>query len=438
MSNKHFSELLKGSVLSFLSKIIGIIIGYVIILVIANYYGSEGIGVFTISMTIIQIASVITLLGLDTAILRFTSENYHKKEGYDIVSKIYYKMLVLLVPSAILMTISMYMCSPIFSNLLFHNQEATIYYNLAILGILPMSLLLLHREILRGLKKIWIYSVLSNITIPFFTLIVITVFILNNILVNKTIVISQIFSLLISSIISILFFKFFFKNSQKNHTTTNHISYFSILSISVPMMLSSSLSMIMNWLDIIMLGALSSTEEVGIYSVALKISLLASISLVAINSIAAPKFAELWNKQDISGLKEVVQKTSKMFFWSSTPIIMIIILFPEYILNIFGEEFVEGKATLIILVIGQFVNTISGSVNYLLNMTGNEKFVRNNIIIAFLINIVLNYILIPTYGIFGAALATSISTIYWNLAGVILVKIKLNIFTMYRPFIKGE
>ena len=60
---------------------------------------------------------------------------------------------------------------------------------------------------------------------------------------------------------------------------------------------------------------------------------------MSINSIASPKFAEMFAKNDMEGLKKVVHQSTKMIFWTSVPLVIIFFIFPEFFLGLFGEEF---------------------------------------------------------------------------------------------------
>ena len=202
------------------------------------------------------------------------------------------------------------------------------------------------------------------------------------------------------------------------------------------MLLISSLALIMKWTDTIMLGIFTTEKDVGIYNVAVKISTLTAITLAAINSIAAPKFAEFWGKKDIKNLKRTVHQTTKLIFFSSIPILILIWIFPSYFLKIFGEEFIIGKNALLILSIGQFVNAISGSVVILLNMTGKQVVAQNIVLIGTILNIILNALLIPIYGINGAAIASMISVSFINLSSVFYIKKEFRFVTIYLPSLK--
>ena len=85
-----------------------------------------------------------------------------------------------------------------------------------------------------------------------------------------------------------------------------------------------------------------------------------------------------------------------------------------------------------ILAIGQFVNVATGSVEYLLMMSGYEELFRNNSTCVAIVNIILCLILIPLFGIIGAAISTAISFAAANLIAMMLVWWRLNIWTV--PF----
>jgi O-antigen/teichoic acid export membrane protein len=192
--------------------------------------------------------------------------------------------------------------------------------------------------------------------------------------------------------------------------------------------------LIMGWVDTIMIGIFRDEKSVGIYNVSLKIASIIGIVLVAINSIAAPKFAELYSKNKIKVLQKVITQSSKLIFFVSFPLLLINIVFSVQILSLFGKDFIVAKWALITLCCGQFVNIVSGSVGYILQMTGNEIAFQNIILLSIFVNILLNYYLIPQYGINGAAVASAISMSMWNLLSIIYCKKLIGIKSYYVPF----
>ena len=107
--------------------------------------------------------------------------------------------------------------------------------------------------------------------------------------------------------------------------------------------------------------------------------------------------------------------------------------FPEPILRLFGPDFVTGAPLLRLLSIGQFINVATGSVGYLLMMTGHERTLRLNITLATAVNLWLCLWLIPKMGPFGAAIATAVPLALMNLLSAYFVYTKLRIVTI--PFL---
>ena len=430
----HFSELVKGSSIAFVYRIFGIGLGYIFTLLITRGFGPEAMGVYVLAFTVMQIAVVIGTLGMDTAMLRLTGSNVEKTCAMTTIRMIYKQILSVVILTGFVIAIIVYFLAPFVSLYVFHNAKLVSAFQLTAIGVVPMVLIYLHREALRGLKRIALYALVNNIVIPFFG--ILFLFILYFLQNESEIapLIAQTAAIIVSAVLAIYLWNKEFRGIDKSEKVSN-TTYKDLFSISFPMMLASSMFMIMNWTDTLMLGMFVDEKEVGIYNVALKISTFTSIALMAVNAIAAPKFAEMWGNKNINGLEKIVRQSTKMIFWSAFPILTMFLLFSHQLLSFFGEAFYLGTDVLIILTIGQFVNAISGSVNYLLNMTGNEKIVQNNILIASLINILLNYFLIPKYGMEGAAIASMISVIYWNLAGVFYIKTKLNILTLYVPLL---
>jgi len=158
------------------------------------------------------------------------------------------------------------------------------------------------------------------------------------------------------------------------------------------------------------------------------------MSLVAVNVIAAPKFAEFWGKRDKKGLAKKAQQSTKLVFWSSLPVLLAFLIFPSFVLGIFGAEFKTGYTALIMVTVGQFINSISGSVGYILEMTGHQLFSQNGMIASVVLNIILNLLLVPKYGINGAAFASMVTLIFWNILFGMKVKNILGEWVFYRPF----
>jgi O-antigen/teichoic acid export membrane protein len=184
------------------------------------------------------------------------------------------------------------------------------------------------------------------------------------------------------------------------------------------------------WAPTIFLGVWESNENIGIYSAANRTAMLTSFVLVAVNSIAAPKFAALYQEGDIDALGSLARNSTKIMVLLASPALLLFFMLPEWVLAIFGQEFKQGSTVLIILALGQFINVVTGSVGYLLMMSGYERLMRNVLFVCMFISIILNILLIPNYGIIGGALAAALVISIQNLIAMTLVYKKLKILTL--------
>jgi O-antigen/teichoic acid export membrane protein len=181
-----------------------------------------------------------------------------------------------------------------------------------------------------------------------------------------------------------------------------------------------------------------SAESVAVYGVAFRFSMGVSITLMAINSISSPKFAEKFANDDIKGMGKIAMQSAKIIFWTTLPLATILLIFPKFFMGLYGSEFLIGFEALRWLIIGRIVNALSGSVGNLMQMSGQQKIYMNILIIGSVINVVLNYYLIPIYGIKGAAISSLVSLSFWNLTMVYMVKRKFGFSTIYIPFLNND
>jgi O-antigen/teichoic acid export membrane protein len=211
--------------------------------------------------------------------------------------------------------------------------------------------------------------------------------------------------------------------------------YSHIISISAPMFMTALMTFVIGQMGVLLLGMYRSAEEVGYYAAAIKLATLTAFVLQAVNSMAAPKFSELFHSSRMDDLFHVARQSSKLIFWSTAPLLLVLVLFGKPILSLFGDAFTAAYAPMLILVVGQFVNSICGSTGYFMNMTGNQHIFRNIIAVASLLNLLLCFVLIPEYGIIGASIATAFCLALWNMSVLVYIKYKYGRTIGYIPFV---
>ena len=131
---------------------------------------------------------------------------------------------------------------------------------------------------------------------------------------------------------------------------------------------------------------------------------------------------------------ESVRKTAlfsvRLLVVSAVPIVGAMLIFPGFLMGLFGADFAQGAQLLQILALGQFVNVITGSVGYLLMMTGHERDLRTSTLISGGLVVILTIILTQYFGVLGCAIATAISIAFQNLLAAYFVKKRLGFNTL--------
>ncbi len=195
----------------------------------------------------------------------------------------------------------------------------------------------------------------------------------------------------------------------------------------LPFMLLGGMYVITSRSDMLMIGAIKGTEAAGLYGPIVQGVQLLAFVLTAINSVLGPSIASLYTEKKLGKIQQVVTKSSRMMLLISLPIAAFLLFGGNWYLSLFGSEFVRARSALTILCLGQLFSIAAGSVGTILNMTGNEKYNLKGSVVNVLLNIILNWLWIPNWGINGAAAATAVSTVIVNTLQVIWVRNKIGI-----------
>jgi O-antigen/teichoic acid export membrane protein len=188
------------------------------------------------------------------------------------------------------------------------------------------------------------------------------------------------------------------------------------------------MNLVLKRTDILMLDLLQGPEAVAYYSMATRLADLAAFGLLVVNMIAAPMISELYNKGNRNELQKMITLAARGIFVLTLLITLILIFGGKLLLAVSGPQYVIGYVPLLILLAGQAVNALSGSVGFIMTMTGYQNQAAIIVASGSMLSILLNALLIPPFGMNGAAIATSITTALWNIAMLIFVikKLKLN------------
>ncbi len=181
------------------------------------------------------------------------------------------------------------------------------------------------------------------------------------------------------------------------------------IKVSLPIVIMDSFYLVMGHADIMILNLFVGPAEIAVYYAVVKTTSLIAFVYFSVTAACAPKFAEYSAAGKTSELNELMAKSIKWTFWPSLGAAVGILAIGWPLLWLFGPEFTAGYPLMFILVIGLLMRASIGPVESMMNMLGHQNAVAMTLFGATAVNIVLNFLLIPVFGLPGAALATTIS-----------------------------
>ncbi len=411
-------KLIKGAGLIFLIQGIGMGLSYFSQILFVRWMGLREFGNYTYALTWSQTLVVIAMFGLDSGMVRFIPEYIARQDWGNLKGLLQWSRSWLIIVG----TMIVLLCVLVFQ----HLWVAAPVLVLAIFLIPLLAFAEIHTQIIRGMKDV-IVAYAPPLLIQPLIMVSVAFLLLNtfNMLTGDLAVFAFAVSLVCMLAIQFLFLQSNLSAKIQKVPITYEIHKW--LQVSIPLLLISVFIAVMLRVDALIIGLLQGPENVGIYSVVVKTAGLIGFTMSSAQVVAAPMIVERHIQNDRAGVQQIVRFMTFGMFWPAAIIGIAIMLMSGFILDAFGPGFREGQLTLAILVTGQLINIGMGPVALLLNITGNEKSSAFVLGLSALLNIILCWILIPFFGIIGAAIASTASTFFWNFWLSILVKRRLNI-----------
>ncbi|EIF5145638.1 polysaccharide biosynthesis C-terminal domain-containing protein [Vibrio parahaemolyticus] len=242
----------------------------------------------------------------------------------------------------------------------------------------------------------------------------------------NSVVSANVFSYAICFIFGVLFW---FSRKESQFNSPNY-PIKEILASSIPLLITQIFAQINSLSGEILTGALSEPSQVAFFSIANKIATITAFVLIAVNRAVSAKYASLYSDGNIIELQSVVTTSSRIMLIGGGGLILLIFVFSNSLLNVFGEEFLQAKGVLFVLLFAQLINILTGSVSYLLSMTGHEKIQTKIVMMSSLTMVVLSLLLIPKLGAIGASFSLLFSMTMNNFLGWYYVREIVGINTL--------
>ena len=419
-------NLLKGAGVAVALRASGSILALILNVMIGRLLGSEGAGLYYLGLAVCTVSAVVVRLGIDQALLRQIS-TFATRRDWGRVVGVFRQGFLAVVVTASLAALLVALTAPLLAAEIFGKPRMSAILMSIAPCIVTFALMSVLAESLKGLSRFEHAMLVSGVIYPAVALLAIWP-------LAKTFGVSGAVCAYFMGTLSALGWGLFvWRRQVKSYADSPVIEKRDLWSVSSKLWVMSLVSnALMPWGPILVLGAVGSSTETGIFGAAVRLSVIISFFHTAAYSVVAPTFAKLIEAGDFLGLQRVACRFSLAIFGLSAPFLFVMILEGESIMGLFGSEFVEGALALQILSVGQGLNVLVGAVGLLLIMSGHERDIRSASFLSAVVLLVACLSLIPPYGSVGAAIASMFALVSGLAFNFILVRKRLGFYMFPR------
>lgn len=398
----------QAGILVLLGTILSMFSGFLFRLIGARYLTTDQFGLVVLGISIINLASIPCILGLNQGVVKFlaTGRERGERDSYISIS------IVIVSSLGALVTAFGYFNQQIFSKYLFGtNVESEIF--LIFLFTIPLfSLLKLISGILRGEMNSKGFVYVSKLARPGTKLAFTGAAVW---WVGSTSAVALAF---LSSILITVLSGFYLLYSEGwSFSLETSIDISELIWFSLPLSISSSVFILLSYIDKILIGIYQTAGQVAIYEVAVTITGLLGLFRSAFGFLLYPKLSERFAEGDHEAISRMYRQTTKWILTLTTPAFVVLFTRPDLLVELFGPQYdlQTIQPLLALLGLGLFANAVVGPNGEALLGFGRSRIVLVYNLVSVSLNLILNVILIPPYGLVGAAVASLTGYLCMNL-----------------------
>jgi O-antigen/teichoic acid export membrane protein len=404
MNHKSRSVLIIG-LLSTIARFVGVGLNFAVAIVLTRNLSMAEAGMVFMLMTLVTGVSLFSRLGVEQWLVRDVArlppeqkaeQAQHLRDAYRMV----------LISSGIFM-LGWALLIPLVQQWLFDDLINSTALLLAGSGIITFNLIMMNAAFLKAVQYTS-PSILVQNSLPAISYMLLLLVFWQSFSHEQHYLWLYTVSLALAGIVSFYWLRPWWQNLSTPHPLSFSIR--EVLQQSLPLAPVSFFSFLMLWADTLMTGWLLSNEDVALFTVAARLSFVSLFFLGALDATLYPRLLAIQKHQPARLTR---------FFWKATLLVagvlgivtLGLILMGETLLGIFSPEYRQAAATLALLLVAQLVRALSLTFSFMFIIRAQVRFLNSLLMLALLVNIIANLLLIPRYGIEGAAIATLVANL---------------------------
>lgn len=413
----------RNAILAFLIRVGSAGLAYLSQIILARWMGSYEYGIFAYVWVWLLLLGGLSTLGLNTAVIRFIPEYTEKADLSRLRGIIFQSRLVTLVTSTALM------CTALLLLYLLEDQleNYVLLPGLIVLICLPAYALTdLHDSMARGYGWMNLALIPPFLLRPLMILLVMAVFWgTGQPLTAVSGITAAVLATWLTALIQIALIEPRLRGEVPRGKQVRETRFW--LATALPILLMESFVLFLQNTDVLVLSIYHPPEDVAIYYAALKTINLITFVHFAVSNAVANRFSAYEARGDKALLAKIIRQSVSWTFWPSLGAALLLLLLGKPLLWLFGPEFTSAYHVMVILSAGLVIKAMFGPAEYLLNMLGEQKLCASVLFLTAMLNLMLNFMLVPLWGLAGAATATSASLTTAALLFFLAIRIRLDV-----------
>jgi O-antigen/teichoic acid export membrane protein len=378
-------------------------------ILLARLLGPENFGLYSFIFTVIALLGLPAQAGVDNLIIREVAR-YHHAESWQFLRGILASVPVLVLAVAITIAI----IAAIFVSIQSENelQKQSLYWALLLIPL--VSFANIRSATLKGLRRVVLGNIPEQIVRPLVVVILLILAYYGGWSVSTELAIQyNVAGAFLAFVIGTVMISRVLPTEMSTVKAKYELDLW--VKSYIPLSIFSALFITNKQINTFILGMIGTHEDVGFYRIAYTGAEVLSSAESLINAVFAPYVVQLYQDGNKKKLQKMMMAGARTVFVMVLPLSIAFIFWGDVVVeNVFGHEYLSSVGALVVLTIGKLLGLMMGAAALVLVMVGHERETVKALAYALLLNVCLCFILIPNYGDTGAAIAASVSVVFWK------------------------
>jgi O-antigen/teichoic acid export membrane protein len=415
---------LSGGVLVSASKFVALGFGFLTQVAMARLLTEAAYGDVVLALAVVNVATLVAKLGMDDGVMR---EFPHHEDSPAAARGVVRASLAVTAVTGVVVGAAVFALAPTIAARAFHDPSLTDVFRVAAISV-PFSVLAsVAISLARGARDARAHAYVNQLFRPTIRFVLIGGFVVAGMGALGAIA-GQTAAVALSGIAAL----WFARRTLPSFEVAPDSMYRSVLAFSLPLALFQGMGVLVSNVDVYMLGYFGSEVGIGAYNIAFQLRNLFTAVLVTVGFLLPPVLTRLYERDEHEEMRRTYQVMTKWTVVVAVPLFVVLLGFPEPVIGLaFGDAYRDGATALRVLVVGNFLAILLGLNTRSLVGLGANRVVNYVLVVQTAVNVSLNYLLIPTHGVVGAALASTVAVFAGDVlgSGVLYARFGVHPFT---------